>query len=206
MKHGRRAMKPTTIRIGAACAGLLLGAAGPAAAQGGAAVDRAPTTGPTMSPMTGPTTGSAPAGAATAVEAFQRPAFIAGRGPGTLRAGDFIGKTVYGPGGRAVGDVEDVLFGEDGRMSGLVIEIGGFLGIGDREVALPLHAFRIDPATTATSGTIGGPPASTPAGAQSRLENRISPVVVPERIVLLLPEDQLRTAPRFEDGGAARPR
>ncbi len=195
VKLGRRCMNPILIRMCAACAGFLIIMANPASAQAGGAANR------------GPAKSAAPAGppgAATAVEAFQRPAFIAGRGPGVLRAADFIGRSVYGLSGQTIGEVEDVLFEEDGRMSGLVIEIGGFLGIGDREVALPLHAFRIDPATTATSGTIGGPPASTIAGAQTRSENRISAVVVPERIFLLLPEDQLKTAPRFEDGALAR--
>ena len=195
VKLERRCMNPILIRMCAACAGFLIMAHPAAAQSSGGAANRSPVT--SAAP-------AGPPGAATAVEAFQRPAFIAGRGPGVLRAADFIGKAVYGLSGQTIGEVEDVLFEEDGRMSGLVIEIGGFLGIGDREVALPLHAFRIDPATTATSGTIGGPPASTIAGAQTRSENRISAVVVPERIFLLLPEDQLKTAPRFEDGGLAR--
>lgn len=132
------------------------------------------------------------------------PGFIGKRAPGVLRASDFEGEQVYGPSGGSVGEVQDVLFGPDGRITGLVIEIGGFLGVGAREVALPLHAFRIDPATTATSGTVGGLPASTAAGAATRQENRISPVVVPERITLRIPEDSLRSAPRFEDDLATK--
>lgn len=102
---------------------------------------------------------------------------------------------MYGLDGRTLSEVEDVLFENDGPMSGLVIEVGGFLGISEREVALPLHAFRIDLATTATSG---GLLVSTVAGVEMRQENRISPVVVLERIMLLLPGDHRKIAPQFE--------
>jgi sporulation protein YlmC with PRC-barrel domain len=130
---------------------------------------------------------------------FSAEAFIGRRDPGTLRASDFVGREVYGRNNEAIGEVNDVLFGPDGRISGLVIEVGGTFGISEREVALPIHAFQIDPATTATTGTIGGLPPSTEAGVDARQHNRTSSVVVPERIVLPVPPEMLRSAPPFED-------
>lgn len=132
--------------------------------------------------------------------------FIGRREPGVLRASDFVGRKVYGPENDAIGEVEDVLFGPDGRMSGLVLEVGGLLGIGEREVAVPIHAFRIDPGATATTGSLAGLPPSTPAGAETREDHRISNVVYPERIILPIPLDSIRAAPVFEDtlGRSAR--
>jgi sporulation protein YlmC with PRC-barrel domain len=130
---------------------------------------------------------------------FAAETFIGRRTPGVLRASDFVGREVYGPNNEAIGEVGDVLFGPDGRISGLVIEVGGTFGLDERDVAVPIHAFRIDPGATATTGTIGGLPPSTLAGAETRQDNRMSPVVFPDRIILPIPLETLRSAPAFED-------
>ncbi|APE43730.1 hypothetical protein BOO69_10130 [Sulfitobacter alexandrii] len=41
-----------------------------------------------------------------------------------------------------VGEISDVLFDRDGRIVGVLAEIGGFLDIGDRDVILPLENVR----------------------------------------------------------------
>ena len=41
-----------------------------------------------------------------------------------------------------VGKISDVLFDRDGRIVGVLAEIGGFLDIGDRDVILPLENVR----------------------------------------------------------------
>jgi hypothetical protein len=117
-----------------------------------------------------------------------------------MRTSDLIGHRVYGPGGEDVGEVEDVLINRDGRIEALVIEVGGFLGFGEREIAVPPQAIRLDPHDmTATSGTIpsAGLPPSTATGAQLRNEARISRAIVPDRLVLTVPVDQIRTAPAY---------
>ena len=42
--------------------------------------------------------------------------------------------------GQKLGEIEDVLIDTDGRPVSFAVEIGGFLGIGDHEVALPIDA------------------------------------------------------------------
>ena len=44
-----------------------------------------------------------------------------------------------------IGDAEDVLLGRDGRVAGVLVDVGGFLGIGDKEVLLPLDDIRLVP-------------------------------------------------------------
>ncbi len=132
-------------------------------------------------------------------ETFEADQFIGRRTPGMLRASDFVGRDVYGPDDRVLGEVEDVLFGPDGRMFGLVLEIDRTLGIGERKIGVPMHAIRIDPAATATTGSLGGLPPSTATGLTTRESNRISSVVYPERIILPISPESLRTAPVFED-------
>ncbi|SNS00527.1 PRC-barrel domain-containing protein [Antarctobacter heliothermus] len=42
-----------------------------------------------------------------------------------------------------IGSIDDFVLGEDGKISGLVAEVGGFLGMGDTLVLLPLDQTRM---------------------------------------------------------------
>jgi sporulation protein YlmC with PRC-barrel domain len=54
---------------------------------------------------------------------------------GAWHTKDFFRSRVYNMAGERVGDVNDILI-DDGRVTSLVIGVGGFLGIGEKEVAL----------------------------------------------------------------------
>lgn len=58
---------------------------------------------------------------------------------GQIRADDLIGSTLYGANEANIGTVGDVLLSEDGQVNAVLIDVGGFLGIGSREVALSLN-------------------------------------------------------------------
>lgn len=63
--------------------------------------------------------------------------FIAGPVPGTIRASSIIGVPVIGMDHVRVGKIEDVLVDGSGRVRAAVIGVGGFLGIGEKSVAVP---------------------------------------------------------------------
>lgn len=130
------------------------------------------------------------------------PSFLTQNTLGVVRASDLIGRDVMGPNNEDVGEVEDILLDPTGQVAAFVIELDGAFGLGDREVAVPLSAVRVNPIdTTATTGTIPGAglPASTPEGQEVRNENRISRILALDRIMLTIPVDQLRSAPAFDD-------
>lgn len=55
------------------------------------------------------------------------------------------GTAVYGPDEEKIGRVERVMIGKrDGRVAYAVLSFGGFLGIGDRHVALPWDQLTYD--------------------------------------------------------------
>jgi hypothetical protein len=56
--------------------------------------------------------------------------------PATLSAADLTGAVVYDAGDNNVGEINDVILAEDGRIDAVVIDVGGFLGIGEKPVAL----------------------------------------------------------------------
>jgi hypothetical protein len=59
------------------------------------------------------------------------------------RGSKLLGATVYGPDNASIGEVNDVLIGNDGKIRAVVIGVGGFLGVGEKSVAVPLDALNI---------------------------------------------------------------
>src|SRR5262245_44487122 len=49
-------------------------------------------------------------------------------------------QNVYDPADKQIGEVRDVLVTKDGTVSALIISVGGFLGIGSKDVAVPFSA------------------------------------------------------------------
>jgi hypothetical protein len=49
---------------------------------------------------------------------------------------DLVGKRVYGPGDEDIGEISAVAMTADGKVDGAVVDVGGFLGIGEKKVAL----------------------------------------------------------------------
>ena len=52
----------------------------------------------------------------------------------------FIGQTVTNSAGETLGDINDLLFDKTGRVTAVVLGIGGFIGIGDKSVGVPFSA------------------------------------------------------------------
>ena len=55
---------------------------------------------------------------------------------GSVNAEKMIGRTVVNSNNEKVGDVESVLIDSDGRARYVVVGVGGFLGVGERDVAI----------------------------------------------------------------------
>jgi len=55
---------------------------------------------------------------------------------GKAEAGKLIGQSVETPGGDRIGEVEAVNIGADGKVTNVIVGVGGFLGVGERDVAL----------------------------------------------------------------------
>jgi hypothetical protein len=63
--------------------------------------------------------------------------------PDQFLASKFSGTDVVGADDKKVGDVSDVLFDKDGKILAYVVSIGGFLGIGSKDVALAPDSFTV---------------------------------------------------------------
>lgn len=54
----------------------------------------------------------------------------------TYAEADLVGKRVYGPNDEDVGEISAVSLDADGKVIGAVVDVGGFLGMGEKEVVL----------------------------------------------------------------------
>jgi uncharacterized protein YrrD len=55
---------------------------------------------------------------------------------------NFYKQDVYDPSDNKIGAVDDVLIDKEGRVSAMIIAVGGFLGMGEKDVAIPFNALR----------------------------------------------------------------
>ena len=94
----------------------------------------------TPPPATTPPTASPPATTAPPARTPATETQMKSKAPtqevtGAWNAKDFMRSRVYNMGGDRIGDVNDILVDED-RVTAFVIGVGGFLGIGEKEVSL----------------------------------------------------------------------
>src|SRR5215203_4222339 len=56
---------------------------------------------------------------------------------GQWRGSKLMGVDVYGPDNEKVGDINEIIVDRTGKIDAVVIGVGGFLGIGEKDVAVP---------------------------------------------------------------------
>ena len=70
--------------------------------------------------------------------------FVAKQTTAHWLASKFMGTDVMGANNEKIGDVNDMLFDKEGKISAVLVGVGGFLGIGEKNVAIDLKSFQWD--------------------------------------------------------------
>ena len=78
-----------------------------------------------------------PAMASAQTTAVPAVAFVTQQPANEWLAGVFIGAKVKNDAGDTVGDIYDLMFSPQGQINTVVLGVGGFLGMGERTVAIP---------------------------------------------------------------------
>ncbi|MEF2546878.1 PRC-barrel domain-containing protein [Aurantimonas sp. E1-2-R+4] len=138
---------------------------------------------------------------------------------GAWRVEDLNGKDVYDTAGESIGSITDVLVSEQGEVIAVLVGVGGFLGIGRKDVAVAMDALEFGPGKTeglpkkadieaaapapvdpAAGGAATGVDPAAGGAAQPAPEPQ-TPVVgednLPDRIVLNVSREQLEAAPAY---------
>jgi sporulation protein YlmC with PRC-barrel domain len=63
--------------------------------------------------------------------------------PGQIRTSAMNGATVYDVQNRKVGDVKDIILDRDGRVGAVVLDVGAFLGMGGKFVAVSMNDIKV---------------------------------------------------------------
>ena len=93
--------------------------------------------------------------------------FVTQMQPEQMMASKLIGTTVVGANNESIGDINDVIVDRKGQAMAVVIGVGGFLGIGEKDVAVSfqqLDFMASPPSNQQTSGTTTGGTAPSGSG------------------------------------------
>ncbi|OWV92276.1 photosystem reaction center subunit H [Rhizobium sp. R635] len=83
----------------------------------------------------------APAPAPTADTA--QAAYLTEQAPDQVSANTYIGQSVYNANNESIGSVNDLILKKDGGIVAAIVGVGGFLGIGEKNVAVPMDKITI---------------------------------------------------------------
>ncbi len=95
--------------------------------------------------------GSSPSPSASPSTSTSSSSFVASQKPDQFVATKFKGTDVVGSDDQKIGDISDILFDKDGKIQAYVVAVGGFLGVGAKEVAMPPSAFQVEKGTNGAS-------------------------------------------------------
>lgn len=148
---------------------------------------------------------SAPSASTSAAKSTPAPTNLAGQGK--WRTTKLIGVDIYGPDDKKVGDVTEVIMDKTGKVEMVTVGVGGFLGIGTKDVAIPFDQVSwsdqpmASPAPAPASGggaagTGGAMPATPPAAAAPK-----APAMYPDHGKITMTKDQLHAAPAVTYSG-----
>jgi hypothetical protein len=99
---------------------------------------------PTTETRTATETRTSTAPTQTVPTAPGKPTYLAKASPDWTPIGAYYQRDVHNRAGEKIGSIKDLFVGTDGRIQAAVIGVGQFLGIGEKDVAVPLAAFQVE--------------------------------------------------------------
>jgi sporulation protein YlmC with PRC-barrel domain len=124
---------------------------------------------------------------------------------GNWRASKLMGLDVYNEANEKLGDVNEIILDKSGKVSAVVIGVGGFLGMGEHDIAVsmdklkfveePVKTSSTAPATTrdTTTGT-----AAAPANTATTTRAADANDWAPDHAVMSGTKEQLKAMPQFK--------
>lgn len=124
---------------------------------------------------------------------------------GNWRTSKLIGLNVYNTSNESLGSINDLLTDKSGDIKAVVIGVGGFLGVGEHLVAVPLDKVKFVDDPIAYTGTAGAPPTARPSSTTTTGAANTAPAPAPKKnpwypdhAVFSATKDQLKAMPEFK--------
>ena len=124
---------------------------------------------------------------------------------GQWRTYKMIGLDVYNQNNEKLGDVSELLADQTGKIQTAILGVGGFLGVGERMVAVSFDQLKFvnQPIEAKMASSTATAPATTPqtttgAATTARPARSASEQWYPDHAVINLTADQLKALPQFQ--------
>lgn len=115
---------------------------------------------------------------------------------GLWQGSKLIGLNVYNDQNEKIGDIKELMVNKSGNIDLVVIGVGGFLGVGERDVAVKFADLKWsnEPVRSASSSNANRP--ATTGAANTRSSS--SPRTYPDHAVFNATKDKLQSMPQFD--------
>ena len=138
------------------------------------------------------------------------------RREGEWRASKLVGVNVYNDANEKIGDINDVILDKSGKVENVILEVGGFLGMGEHYVAVAYDKLkwsneppRSTTTSTATSTrptasgdgtarTVDGTARTTGTATTSTEDRKANGYWYPDHAVYNATKDELKAMPQFK--------
>jgi sporulation protein YlmC with PRC-barrel domain len=122
---------------------------------------------------------------------------------GTMwRGSKLIGVDVYNEQNEKIGDIDEILLDTSGKVAGVVIGVGGFLGMGQRDIMVEMSKLRFvdEPANTSATKTTTTGTGDRPATTRTTTERSGDRKWYPDHAVLTGAgsKEQVKKMPEFK--------
>lgn len=117
------------------------------------------------------------------------------------RASKLMGLNVYNEANEKLGDINELLVDKSGKINAVVIGIGGFLGMGEHDIAVSMDKLKFveEPVRTSSTGNSTTTRETTTTGAASTsTSSRNTNDWVPDHAVMSGNKEQLKALPQFK--------
>ena len=115
------------------------------------------------------------------------------------RSSKLIGLNVYNDQNEKLGDISEILFDKSGKVEGIVIGVGGFLGMGQHDIKVDMAKLKFvdEPVRTSATTTTGAANPNRPAATTTATTTRSK--WYPDHAILSgVTKDQLKSMPQFK--------
>lgn len=163
---------------------------------------------------TNPSTGAAPAmNNTTSSSSMNSGNAMTQMQPGQWRASKLDGLNVYNNNNEKIGDISELLLDESGKVQAVVVGVGGFLGMGEHDVAIPFDQVKFvneprsntaasNTGTTGTAGTgntaMNTTTAPNTTGSVAGTTSSTADRSAPDHALVNMTKDQLKGMPEFK--------
>lgn len=130
-----------------------------------------------------------PAFAQDAGSSGSPPQFVNKEPSGQWRATKLSGVAVYGADNQKIGAIDDILIDSQGQAKVAVIGIGGFLGVGQKNVGVPFDSLKFNNQAEGRTAA---------SGSNNTAANSSGSAEYPASATLSATKDQLQNAPNFQ--------